>query len=56
MASISDFCINLLAAFNAQGVSLAGGNNRLVMPSLIDHWFVIAIILIGFFLINQLGQ
>lgn len=56
MARISGFCTNLLHAFHAQGVSLAGGSNRLVMPSLIDHWFIITIILIGFFLIKQQGQ
>jgi len=56
MAGISDFCTNLLAAFGTQGVSLAGGSNRLVIPSLIDHWFIITIVLIGFLLINQQGQ
>ena len=56
MARISDFCTNLLPVFHAQGVPLAGGSNKLVMPSLIDHWFIITIILIGFFLINQQGQ
>jgi hypothetical protein len=52
---MSDFCTNLLSAFRAQGVPLAGGNKWLVMPSLIDHWFIITIIFIGFFLINQQG-
>ena len=53
---MSDFCTNLLSAFRAQGVPLAGGNNWLVMPSLIGHWFIITIIFIGFLLINQQGQ
>jgi hypothetical protein len=56
-AGINGLCANLLPAFRAQGIPiLAGRSNGFVMPSLIDHWFTITIILIGFFLINQQGQ
>jgi hypothetical protein len=56
MAGISGFCANLLSAFHSQGISWSEGSNMLVKPSLVDHWFTITIVFIGFFLINQQGQ
>lgn len=52
-AGFSGTGTNLLPVFHAQGVPFAGCSNGFVTPSPIGYLLLIAIIFIGFFLINQ---